>query len=150
MVINRCTFKCIVCLFSVADYRSAFTVHNPRDGPASGTIKFISVITNIGSHYDTSSGQFTCQYPGIYVFSLHIMKDSGDSYAYCYIRKNRKNIIFAFSRPANSSLFNGGWNSVVLSLDYGDVVDLGGCTSLNTFYGSEIMTTFSGFLLKAD
>ena len=133
------------------EYKSAFTVWDRSNGPTSGTIKFVNVITNIGGHYDTSTGQFTCKYPGLYVFSLHILKSPNYDIAYCHIRKNGSNIIYVHSSRGSSSYrgYYGSSGSVVFYLDHGDTVDIGGCTDDSTF-GSGKETTFSGFLLKAD
>ena len=132
---------------------SAFTVSPPVDGLSSGTIRFTHAITNIGSHYNTSTGVFTCQYPGLYNFELHILKTGGKDWAYCRIRKNGSYVVRALTDPDSGS--DGGQygttNSVVLHLVHGDTVDVGGCNSISNFYiGSAYETSFSGFLLKAD
>ena len=137
---------------SFTDYMSAFTVWGRRNGPTAGTIKFITAITNTGGHYDTSTGQFICQYPGIYVFTLHIMKDAnGDDFAYCFIRMNGSNQVRAFSNPSSNSDwgFYESSNTVALHLVSGDVVDTGSCSSYDTIL-ADTRTSFSGFLLKAD
>ena len=74
--------------FLVTGAMSAFSVSNADSGPSAGTIRFIYVVTNIGGHYSTTTGVFTCQYDGLYAFTLTIIKNSGHDEAYCYIRKN--------------------------------------------------------------
>ena len=131
------------CLF--IDYRSAFTVRNPVDGPTSGTIRLVTVISNIGGHYDTSTGQFTCRYPGVYAFSLHIYKGWYSDLAGCYIRKNKANVIQAYLDPNGNSYLESS-NTVILHLNHGDIVHLGGCNRASTMWE---WTSFSGFLLKS-
>ena len=131
--------------------KSAFTVTNPAAGPTSNTIKFSRIVANIGGHYDTLSGKFTCQNPGIYAFHLHIYKDSGDKDTYCHIRKNEVDMVKATAKVNDNtaSSFIGSSNSVILYLDLGDIVDLGVCTGIDTFHrGWE--TSFSGFLIQLD
>ena len=137
-------------VISLTDSKSAFTVDYPQNGPASGTIRFNNVRTNIGGHYDTSTGQFKCQYPGTYVFSLHIVRDSGYTRAYCYIRKNKSNMVYVYTQPSSTSGYYGSSNTVVLHLVSGDVVDTGGCSDYDTINHFYDATTFSGFLLQAD
>ena len=133
---------------TVTDYKSAFTVYNPASGPTSGTIKFTSFITNIGGHYDTSTGQFTCPYPGVYVFSLNMYKHPSHDYAYCDIRRNKATVIHAQSNPyGNKNEWTESSNSVIFHLKQGDVVDLGSCSSASYMW---TWTSFSGFLLKSD
>ena len=120
-------------------------------GLTSGTIRFTNYITNIGGHYSTSTGIFTCEYPGIYVFALHIMRNPGSGYAGCEIRKNRSNLVQAYTEPDTNSDsgYYSSTNSVVVHLVHGDKVDLGGCSPIANIYGYTD-TTFSGFLLRTD
>ena len=127
-------------------YPSAFTVRNQVEGPTIGTIKFNNVVTNTGEHFKTSTGQYICEYPGIYVFTLHIYLQSCNNLAYCYIRKNSINTIRAYLDPYGCS-YDEASNSAVLHLSRGDKVDIGGCSSVGSMSG---WTSFSGFLLKAD
>ena len=132
---------------------SAFTVSHPVAGSSTSTIRFSHYITNIGGHYSTTTGVFTCVYPGLYYFALHILKTPGSNSASCRIRKNGSNIVEVFVHPSSTSSNNygGTTNSVVLHLVRGDKVDLGGCTAISTIQvDSDYDTTFSGFLLKAD
>ena len=130
------------------DYKSAFAIFGqyPTQG-TSGAITFPSVKTNIGGHYNIATGQFTCQYPGIYVFSLNLYKKSGASKTYCYIRRNGGGVARA-DVPAESKFgYYESSGSTVLHLDRGDKVDVGGCNSVNDI---DSYTSFIGFLLKAD
>ena len=133
-------------LFLVA--KSAFTVHLPVASSA-GMIKFSEVVNHKGSHYSTSTGRFTCQYPGIYVFHLHIMKEDLQSEAYCNIRKNSIDLITASSftyGDATRSLVSAS-TSAVLQLAQGDIVDIASCSHISTIrHGWE--TSFSGYLLQ--
>ena len=132
---------------------SAFTVSSPVEGLSSRTIRFTHANTNIGSHYNTSTGVFTCQYQGLYNFELHILKAGGKDWVYCHIRKNGSNVVRAMTDPDISS--DGGYysatNSVVLHLVHGDTVDVGSCTDISNFMSTtNYDTSFSGFLLKPD
>lgn len=41
-------------------------------------LKFDDVVTNLGNHYDPTSGKFTCSIPGIYFFVYHVLMRGGD------------------------------------------------------------------------
>ena len=154
-IIIGCTpWFCIVC-FYLTDVKSAFTVLSPLAGLSSGSVMFTQEITNIGGHYSYSTGIFTCEFPGIYVFELHIMKSPGSEYASCYIRKNEIGVVSAFTNPDSDSDVGmyGSTNSVVFHLIQGDTVDVGFCSPMASIYmigGDYAYTTFSGFMLKAD
>ena len=130
--------------------RSVYTAIFPEDGPGSSTVKLITAVSNIGGDYNINTGQFICQHPGIYVFTLHLYKEYNVNKAYCYIRKNGSGQVYVYINPDSNS--DAGCyessNTVILQLSHRDRVDLGGCTSGNTtmYY----WTSFSGFLLKAD
>ena len=140
----------LIVSFNITGTKAAFTVTHAATGTTSDTIRFTNVITNIGGHYDTSSGKFTCQHPGIYVFLLHIWTDAGGTDAYCTIRKNGVYMILAQYYNSNTaSMYDGVSNSIILYLVNGDVVDTGGCTAIGTF-NTGWQTSFSGFLLQED
>lgn len=127
-------------------YMSAFTVTGtPRTG-STGVLVLPEVKTNIGGHYNTSTGQFTCVYNGTYFFTVSIYKSSSSSYTWSYIKKNGIKLLTVGSNPGSSN--TGGWqegsNSIVLHLVSGDTVHLD--VDKNTYRRS----TFTGFLLKAD
>ena len=136
-----------VCLY-VTEYKSGFTYYSPQDGPRNGTIRFIGKKSNIGGHYDSSTGQFNCPYSGIYVFFLHI-RDRGvspSSLTRCWIRKNGSINLYNYLSRIDYGRYESS-TSLVLHLSQGDIVDLGECSIADTFGG---WSTFSGFLLQAD
>lgn len=49
---------------------------NPHEGYE--VLKFDDVVTNLGNHYDPSTGKFTCQVSGIYFFTYHVLMRGGD------------------------------------------------------------------------
>ena len=137
----------------VSGKKSAFTVTGePALGSETNSLKFTSVITNIGQHYSTETGQFTCEYPGIYVFSLNILKAGGATRANCEIRQNQVNVARAHSNPDVAS--NGGWYSssasAVIRLEYGDIVNVVCSSGLSSLYELSFYNSFAGFLIKAD
>ena len=140
-----------LCCF-VAGVQSAFTVTIPAAGLTPNTLRFTHVVTNIGGDYNTSTGKFTCQYSGIYAFTLHILKFAGTDLVQCSIRKNQSTVVITHSNPQGPSEagYLSSTNSAVVHLARGDEVDVGGCTAFNTIYYKNTFTSFSGFLLKAD
>jgi hypothetical protein len=49
---------------------------NPHEGYE--VLRFDDVVTNLGNHYDPSTGKFTCQVSGIYYFTYHVLMRGGD------------------------------------------------------------------------
>ena len=66
-------------VYLIPDFRSGFSVSGPISGP--GPIILKKVTTNIGSHYDNSTGTYSCRRNGVYVFTVHILKKSTDKEA---------------------------------------------------------------------
>lgn len=113
---------------------SAFTVFGPQNGPSPGTLKFMNITTNIGQHYNESTGQYVCEFAGLYVFALHLYKYPATfDYVECYIRKNGAEQMKVFNNPDTASDVGNyeATGSVVLHLAHGDVVDLGASTSIS-------------------
>lgn len=63
---------------TVSGFRIAFYVglKNPHEGYE--VLRFDDVITNLGNHYDPSTGKFTCHVSGIYYFTYHVLMRGGD------------------------------------------------------------------------
>lgn len=63
---------------SIGDAKIAFYVglKNPHEGYE--VLRFDDVVTNLGNHYDATTGKFTCQVSGIYYFAYHVLMRGGD------------------------------------------------------------------------
>ena len=142
-------FLYIACTFLFQDYQSAFAIDYTSStyNSSTGVLIFQSTRTNIGNHYDTTTGQFTAQYAGIYVFILNLYTGSTADGMSCDIRKNGSGVAYA-EVPAESEfgLYQSS-GSTVLHLDPGDTVDVGDCYNPS---GISDWTSFNGFLLQAD
>ena len=130
--------------------KSAFTVTDPVEGLETNTAMFTNAVTNIGNHYNTSTGVFTCKYPGIYVFTLHILQETTSPYVACHIRKNsqKEGKDATTAQKSLKSGFFSSSTSVILQLARGDIVNVycgSGLDGINSDFSS-----FSGFLNKAD
>ena len=83
---------------------SAFTVFGPQNGPSPGTLKFMNITTNIGRHYNETTGQYVRDYAGLNVFSIHLYKYPATfDYVECYIRKNGVEQMKLFNNPDTAS-----------------------------------------------
>ena len=123
------------------------------EGSTPNSIRFTNAVTNVGDDYNISTGVFTCEYPGIYAFVLHIMKHPGSNYnASCYIRRNGHVIVEAMSYPdtGNEGGYYSSSNSALVHLVTADRVDVGDCSSADGILGNFTYTSFSGVLIKAD
>ena len=115
--------------FLVVGSNSAFTVKDAERFDPYTDIRFTSVITNIGDHYDNTTGKFVCEYPGIYLFTSFMQESP-----YCNFKKNY-NTIMSFRTSA----------TLIIQLYKGDIVQIADCGYRKYMYGG----TFSGVLLKA-
>merc|ERR1719239_226835 len=57
---------------------------------------FNQEITNIGQHYNPSTGVFTCPVSGYYVFDVHVMGQK-DQHAQVEIRHNGNRLVMAWA-----------------------------------------------------
>ena len=125
--------------FVYTDNKSGFSRSVKGDGPygniedgSYGNIVLgdCGVVSNIGGHYSPVTGQFTCQYPGVYVFSLNLYKNKDEDSTHCYIRLNGVSQVFVYATYTWG--FHEVSSSVVLHLNATDTVDIGDCTPLGT------------------
>ncbi|XP_008332628.1 complement C1q-like protein 3b [Cynoglossus semilaevis] len=113
-------------------------------------LKFDDVVTNIGNHYDPSTGKFTCSIPGVYFFIYHVLMRGGDGTSmWADLCKNNQVRASAIAQDADQN-YDYASNSVVLHLEPGDEIyiklDGGKAHGGN----NNKYSTFSGFMLYAD
>ncbi|XP_033105501.1 otolin-1-like [Anneissia japonica] len=129
--------------------KSAFSVafmNNPGRHPIV-PIKYTTIFTNVGSHYNAETGKFVCQHPGTYVFQF-TSGSSDNGNIVTQIMKNGQRVVSAFeSGPGFKSI----GNMIVLDLVANDEVWTQPLsTNYNNYYSnSNTYCTFSGFLLYA-
>ncbi|XP_029376131.1 complement C1q-like protein 2 [Echeneis naucrates] len=131
-------------------FRTAFYVglKNPHEGYE--VLRFDDVITNLGNHYDPSTGKFTCHVSGIYFFTYHVLMRGGDGTSmWADLCKNGQVRASAIAQDADQN-YDYASNSAVLHLDSGDEVyvklDGGKAHGGN----NNKYSTFSGFILYPD
>ncbi|CAL8340424.1 unnamed protein product [Boreogadus saida] len=121
---------------------------NPHEGYE--VLRFDDVVTNLGNHYDPTTGKFTCQVSGIYYFTYHVLMRGGDGTSmWADLCKNGQVRASAIAQDADQN-YDYASNSVVLNLDSGDEIyvklDGGKAHGGN----NNKYSTFSGFLLYPD
>ncbi|XP_071943858.1 uncharacterized protein [Antedon mediterranea] len=130
--------------------KSAFTAvfrSNPGRYDTS-PMKYDTIITNVGNHYNLETGKFVCVIPGVYVFQVTSMKDIGSGKIVTRIKKNGTNQV---AMEMDASGFNSASTMVVLDLISGDEVWTEPHSTTYNYYHSNTngYCSFSGFLLYA-
>ncbi|XP_016086561.1 complement C1q-like protein 2 [Sinocyclocheilus grahami] len=93
---------------------------NPHEGYE--VLRFDDVVTNVGNHYDPTTGKFTCQVSGIYYFTYHVLMRGGDGTSmWADLCKNGQVRASAIAQDADQN-YDYASNSVVLHLDSGDEI----------------------------
>ena len=98
--------------------------------------------------YNTFTGQFICEYPGIYVFVLNLYRNSKDgSRVTCHIMRDGGHMAWACAPGNSESNWNVGSASTIVHLSRDDKVYVGDCSGTSNIAEE---TSFIGFLLRAD
>ena len=110
-----------------SDPVSAFAMYGAKPTYTLGILVFPSTLLNIGNHYSTVTGRFTCYYPGVYMFSLNLYKSPGPDIIYCRIIKNGKQStsVQATILSEDQSGYYEGSASTIYHLNRGDRVHVG-------------------------
>ena len=114
--------------------------------PSSGfnALPFDQVHTNVGEDFDGTLGRFTCEYPGIYIFSYSIATYTSNPHVYLMKNNDRINTVYR----SNEGLLDIISNAAILQLDVGDQVWLQCRHAAREIYSnSGYYTTFSGVIL---
>ena len=130
-----------------AGYQSGFIAQVPVNGPSNGSITFTSIISNIGNQFNSTTGKFTCDHPGMYFFTLSLYQTYSSRDTHCDIRCNGARMTYVDSNTSSSDGFYQASNSVVLHLNKGDIVNLEGCANASTIASA---SSFGGFLINSD
>lgn len=132
-------------------YRSAFSVGlEARVTVPNVPIRFTKIFYNQQNHYDSTTGKFHCNIPGLYYFSYHITVYLKDVKVSLY--KKDKAVLFTFDQYQDKNLDQAS-GSVLLYLASGDQVWLQvyGDGEHNGLYADNVNdSTFTGFLLYHD
>ena len=129
-------------------YKSAFTAKWPLQVTGTTTIRFATIITNIGTEYSASTGKYTCKYPGIYVFTLNLVRSFfAPGTVSCSVRKNHQQKVVVYIHDSGDDGYYSRSTSTVVHLIRGDMIDVD-CPSGSLYIDSN--SVLSGFLLKAD
>ncbi|XP_071944211.1 complement C1q tumor necrosis factor-related protein 2-like [Antedon mediterranea] len=110
-------------------------------------MKYDTIITDVGNHYNKETGKFVCTIPGIYVFQV-TSTASRSGQIITRIMKNGNN---QMSAQMSASGYNSVSTMVVLDLVSGDQVWTQPHSSNYNYYYSDgaRFCSFSGFLLYA-
>ena len=126
---------------------SAFSaVRNTTFTPSTGqALPFEQVHTNVGDDFDTTSGRFTCEIPGIYLFTYNIGTNTNGPLI--YLMKNNVHINGVYR--ADENLIDIVSNTAVLQLVAGDQIWLKCVYSTHKIYSNKyhLYTTFSGVII---
>ncbi|XP_077861711.1 caprin-2-like, partial [Saccoglossus kowalevskii] len=128
--------------------RVAFSVaRTSRMGPLSNyqAVTYDKIYTNIGGHYNDSTGVFTCPSNGVYFFTMSALKQTSDSNLHVCFMRNQIQLTCAFSRTGAAT------NSIIIELYLGDEiwVRLREDYALYSNEGNRY-ATFSGYIINTD
>ena len=104
-----------------------------------------SVYLNIGQHYDNTTGKYSAEYNGTYMFQLHLYKQHKGDLITCNIIKKSDSIAIAQvpSETVKPSYYESS-TSIIVHLEKGDKVYVGDCYNFNSLFQ---WTAFNGVLL---
>ena len=122
-----------------------FTVYYPNTS-SSNPLRFYGVASNALNGYNATSGKFTCQIPGLYLFTMMVLRSSGYTESYCFIYVNGG--LSGIEAYANgpSTAYPSSTNTLVRHLNKGETVYL---MCYNVARMSSI-SSFSGVLIQPD
>ena len=126
---------------------SAFSAVRSSSFTASSTnqaLPFETVHTNVGDDFNAGTGRFTCDIPGIYIFTYNILTSTGNTFTSLMKNDDKINSVYRQSETFNDMI----GNVAVLQLATGDQVWLSIRSSgQEIFSNSDLYTTFSGVIL---
>ncbi|XP_062573423.1 multimerin-2-like [Saccostrea cucullata] len=127
---------------------SAFVSALETDISKDHTIKFDSIVTNIGNHYNPHSGIFTAPQHGAYVFTWNIYCNH-DNYIYSQVVVNSNAVAAIYTSGKGATNVRTTTGVVVVEVNQGDVVFVRThptqAHSGNLYSGSSWRSSFNGW-----
>ena len=123
---------------------SAYLIYQVTLSPGQVVI-FNQEVTNIGQHYNPSTGVFTCEVPGYYMFDVHVMEQP-NKYVYVGIRHNRQPLAVAFTSALRDWQLTSAYVSALLHK--GDTVDVASVFTSDLYGSRHRFNMFSGHLVN--
>ncbi|XP_060586161.1 complement C1q-like protein 2 [Ruditapes philippinarum] len=139
--------------YTCPDTRVFFTAIGVTGVTGSSIAKYSNIIQSYGNEYDTNTGNFTCKYPGIYMFSFQISKQwwsHQPDFLECYICVNGVYRVGARSDPHGDD--KDGYSISVTGtfhLKINDIVNVGACAALFAAH-NDARSSFTGVLIVPD
>ncbi|KAJ4949439.1 hypothetical protein JOQ06_020954 [Pogonophryne albipinna] len=109
------------------------------------TLIYRTLITNIGAAYSPSTGVFVAPVAGVYYFTI-FFHAGGEHEAKLTLNKNNDLVVMTHDHRSTSDGADNGGNAVFLQLVQGDQVYVRLIAKTHV-WGSDVHTTFSGFLV---
>ena len=107
-------------------------------------LPFETVYTNVGDDFNAATGRFTCEIPGIYMFTYNILTHRGTSFTSLMKNDDRINSVYRSSESFHDMI----GNAAVLQLAAGDQVWLRvGDSGQKIYSDGGKYTSFSGVML---
>ncbi|XP_043946337.1 complement C1q tumor necrosis factor-related protein 3-like [Protopterus annectens] len=141
-------------LKKIKDNRVAFLV---KLSPTSGniflgpfntatTVKFPTVVINIGNCYNPSTGIFTARAKGVYVFTFTVFKNSNSQPLFTSLMHNGVKIL-SYWDSDNADTHDSGTNTATLEVEVGDSIYILLHENRQIYDDANCYISFTGFLL---
>lgn len=131
----------------------AFTAQNTDDLMNLGvgeTLKFDNVVTNVGGRYDASTGVFTADISGMYVFNF-VIRVLGNNRCWIDLVKDGKRVVIGWVKGDSVEYgYENGGNFVIVHLFVGNSVWLKNQPEPHFSCSIDDLSSFSGFLFFQD
>jgi len=112
-------------------------------------VPFDTVVTNIGSHFNTTSNRFVAPVAGMYLFTASLVCNSGSSTTYfsCEIFVNAAAVVGSTGWQNMGAGYQNQRNSLIVYLNVNDYVDVRMEKSANDSINAANTSSFTGTLL---
>lgn len=133
--------------------RVGFSVSWPEREPYGqiheGPLKFSNTFYDDDNVYNSTSGEFVCKTPGLYLFSSMIIRQVGQhTESSCFIMVNNISLAYLEAYSFNASYGSPSATGITLyHMQEGDTASINNCTNAKQIAG---YSNFNGFLLDAD
>jgi hypothetical protein len=136
----------------ISDKKIAFTAYGIN--VIGSSLRFPQVYQNYGNSYNSSTGNFTCQVPGVYHFVTTLTKQwsTDPDFIQCFLLHNGNQVAGSKEDNHNHEEDKGVYSftiSATLHLQSNDVVNIGQCTAPDSLYSNN-RCSFTGFLVAPD